>query len=1337
MTTVRTKESAPQSGAPAAAKAGRSLSQRFPATGAVATGLRRLALCFLLLGLIVTGSAVAQTPAGKPLIRSWSMAEYGGNAQNWVIRQGPDGLIYVGNSSSLLVYDGAAWRTVLTRNDGRVRDLKIDEQGDIWVASPSNFGVFRRDARGELVYRSISDELPEGERNFGETRHVHFVGDAVYFNTIDRIYRWDGSGFRTMDRWDGPFSITFVLGDRYYVFSKDRLYDLTELPAEPPEPLDRWRWPESSKITFFVPLDPERIVIGTYDDGMYLLSDGPPERFNNDESLRTAWPYQGLLLSDGTIAVSSINSGVFRLGANGQLLEQIDRDAGLTQNTTTGITVDHQGGLWLAQDAAIARVELQRSLRVYDADLNMNSPRAIVEQDSELLVGGLIGVGLLTHGEGSVGELVSLEAPIQESFDMQLTPDGLLVAGHNGVQLMQIDTEARTAASDGVLLSHSYAYSLFPSRFRNAFYVELDAGMGLLTNDGSGWVAQDQVAGIDERIGPLAEADDGTVWAGSGTGQFHQLRWEGDSLNLIRTLDADDGVPEGNAHVFRAGGRLVFGTTLGGYRLTADGNTLELDPLFGNEQLGEAKDVFRLDEYRPGKLLAVLGGVSDIWHGSIEPSGQFVWEGRVLRDINEGATAFFRLLRGKVWLPRLPDLLAVNPDEFASKADAESLVHVRRMGYTDTGDLLLAGNGGALSAVLPNRRDALRFEYALASFQQPRRNEYRVRLNGLEEGFSPWSEETRRDYTNLPGGDYQFEVEARNVLGEVSRSAPLAFSVRPPAHLSRPALAAYAVAAILLLWLAGWLGQRRRQATLLARQQELEAEVAERTGEVRRQARELKALNEAQSQFFANVSHEFRTPLTLARGPLEELASGRAGELSQEAQQHVSMALRNTHTLQGLIGQILDLKRLEAGEMPVSIARDNLAKLIKEGVLSFVNQAEKQEVVLNAAGIDETVIADYDPGHMQQVIRNLISNAMKFSPPGGAISVTLTVEPGPDHPEVVLVVADQGPGIAEEDLPRIFERYYQGDQTHASAPGTGIGLALVKDLVRLHRGDISATSKPGSGARFEVRFPDELPDLRQEARPVVDPEVELASLDSDDVPTVLLVDDNEELRGFLSMRLGANYRILQAADGQAGLDTARAEVPDVIISDVMMPVKDGLQMTTELKQDPETDFIPIILLSAKTTKRDTVTGLELGADDYLAKPFDTAELAARVAGLISSRRRLRELAAAEPEETRSAFMTRAHEVLDERLGDGDFGPRDWAEALHMDRTTLYRQLKKETDLAPEEYLREQRLQQAAVLLKSKAGNVSQVAMTVGFNSVSYFSRRFKERFGVSPAGYAR
>ncbi len=1308
----------------------------------------------LILGLV--GPALAQIPNGKPQLQNWSIQEYQGNAQNWVIDQGQDGLIYVGNGSSLLVFDGDSWRTIKTRNDGRVRDLKIDDQGRIWIASPSDFGYFQRDDRGQLRYQSISDQLPAEEQNFGETRHVHFVGKDVYFNTIDRVYRWSEGQLTTLDRWDGPFSITFVHNDRYLVFSKDRLYDLTELPAQIPDPLSSWRWPEGSKGTFFLPYSGNRIIMGTYDDGLYLLSDGPAQRFNQDEALRDSWPYRGLALDDGSVLVSTINNGVFHLSTSGEIVEWINRDAGLLQNTTAGMAVDHQGGLWLAQDAAIARVEMLNSLRSYDADLNVNTPRAMIEYQDQLLVAGLIGVGMLVDGEGPMATLVSLDAPIQEAFDIRAVDEGLLVSGHDGVQLMTLDLDQRKATSDGVLLSHSYAFRFYPSRFRKAFYVELDAGMGVVMNEGDGWFAQDSVKGIAERIGPVAEADDGGVWVGSGTGQFFRLEWENGTLVLRQTLSAEHGVPEGNAHVFRIGNHLIFGTTQGGYRLHPSGEKIEPDPWFGNAQLAEKKDVFRLTEFSPGKVLGVIGGVSDIWYATVDSEIGLQWQGPILKGLATGVTNFFVSLRDQIWLSRLPQLMRVAPEELLGGSPGRSLgrslgglptqqpasqVHVRQVTYTDTQEILIAGSGAqqTLADPLPYRSDALRFSFALASYRQPQRNEYRVRLTGLEDNFSPWSQETRRDYTNLPGGDYRFEVEARNIEGDVFQSVPLAFVIRPPGYLSAPALAAYGLAALALLWLAGLLGQRKRQAVLLARQQELETEVSERTQKVRQQARELKALNEAQSRFFANVSHEFRTPLTLARGPLEELASGRAGDLSQEARQHVAMALRNTHTLQGLIGQILDLKRLEAGEMPVSIAQDNLATLVREGVLTFVNQAEKQQVTLSTEAIEDPVIADYDPGHLQQVIRNLMSNAMKFSPQGGTIAVSLTGGANINSPSqsqaISLTVSDQGPGIAEEDLPHIFERYYQGDQTSASEPGTGIGLALVKDLIALHQGQVSVTNNPHGGAMFQVVMPAELPELRKQPQPVVDPEPQLPNYHGDDIPTILLVDDNQELRGFLSMRLSANYRILQAENGEQGLALAREETPDVIVSDVMMPVMDGLAMTRELKSDPDTLFIPVLLLSAKITKRDTVSGLEQGADDYLGKPFDTAELATRVAGLISSRKRLRDYAQADNPPQRSAFMSRAHQILDQNIGDGDFGPKQWAEELHMDRTTLYRQLKKETEVSPEDYLREQRLLQAASLLADNAGNVSQVAMTVGFNSVSYFSRRFKERFKVTPAQY--
>lgn len=1298
-------------------------------------------------------------PPAKPLIQSFSIVADQGMGQNWAVEQGPDGLIYVGGSSSLLIYDGASWRSIKTPDDGRVRDLKIDGEGRIWVASPSQFGYFERNIKGKLTYHSISEELPENERDLGEIRFVRILGDTVYFNSHHRLFRWADDKLTTFDKWDTIFRLAFTDHGRYYVAVKDRIYDLTEFPVDGPAPAPeaRWRWPDKARITFLSPWDEDQLLLGTYTDGLYLLGEGEPRRFADDAELVSAWPYKALRLSDGSLVITTIRSGIFHYSSDGRMLEHISADQGLPVNSTLGALVDHEGGLWLAQEGAIARVELASSVRYYDKDANAAYVRALVEHRGHLLTGGgstALGVLETNAGLARVREL-NLTS-VQETFDLHSTGQGVLVSGFQGVHLVRLDEAVTTVVASEHLYEDTYSYDLFPSPSRPVIYVESENGLGVLVRDTSGWRALTVDTGISVRPASIAEDLQGRVWVGTGNGRYYLLVWrDAETLQLEATFDAEKGVPPGNAHVFRFGDRLIFGTVDGGYRLTADEQGIEPSPLFGNEDLpnGE-RDVFRFFSPDQQRIIGAIGPDKSIWRGALQDNGTINWFGPQLRQLDPSDVYFVSEAQGVLWIGHPTRLYRMGWPQANTPLALEGRLNLRWAGFPDksgeAGQAILLGNFDPAQntpASLPHSQAALRFVFAMASYARPDKTQYRALLEGHDSEWSKWSLETHRDYTNLAGGDYRFKVQARNVFGAVSESAPYAFKVQPPWYLSPSAWLAWITAGVLLLLLAAWLGQRRRQQRLLATQVHLEQEVAVRTAEVRQQALELRELSEAKSRFFANVSHEFRTPLTLARGPLEELMRGEAGPLGADARRFVGMALRSTETMEGLIGQILDINQLEEKRMPISIIQNDFAAFVRSIVDEFVEPAGQQVLELTVTDGGVPVMADFDPGHMAKVVRNLLANAFKFTPAKGSIEVNCQAADG----QIELSITDTGCGINTDDLPRVFERYFQGDQTHANQPGTGIGLALVQELVELHQGSVVVESTAGAGSIFKVKFPDSLPQLQGPAvlaeiqsdglqdQKAADNQRWMVDADSDDVATVLIVDDNTELRGFLNMRLRGSYRVLEANDGEEGLATARAELPDIVVTDVMMPKMTGLELAAALKSDPETNFIPILMLSARTGRRDTVAGLEQGADDYLAKPFDSAELATRVAGLIASRRKLRQALVSkdEPAPARSVFHEKAHAIAQEQLSDPTFGPRDWASLLHMDRTTLYRKLKAETDLSPEEYLREQRLQRAAEMLKSRSGNVSQVAVAVGFNSISYFSSRFKERFGETPAAFSR
>jgi signal transduction histidine kinase/DNA-binding response OmpR family regulator len=505
-------------------------------------------------------------------------------------------------------------------------------------------------------------------------------------------------------------------------------------------------------------------------------------------------------------------------------------------------------------------------------------------------------------------------------------------------------------------------------------------------------------------------------------------------------------------------------------------------------------------------------------------------------------------------------------------------------------------------------------------------------------------------------------------------------------------------------------------------------------------AKAQQALSSQRNQMLTNITHEFRTPITVIQGIAKQI-SGPANA------QRRTLINRNAQRLKILVDQILDLQKIDAGKLDLRLQQGDVAAFLRRELASYTSLAESRGIQLSSDLPDEAIIMDYDATKMQQVVANLIGNAIKYTKSGGSIRVLVRARQDTIPPRLELQVADTGIGIAPAALPHIFSLFYQADGTTTrAAEGTGIGLALTRELVQLMGGQIEASSELEKGSTFSVHLP-----ITQQA-PMQDADAQVVPLDRltanaepliAPVPplntthdaTILLVEDNADLLYYLVSLLAPDYQLLTALNGEEGLRIARQHLPDLIISDVMMPKMDGITMLQQLRQDARTDHLPIIILSAKASLPDRHAGFREGADAYLSKPFDEEELHLRVSQLLRSReilqKRYQQLSIRES--IPDSFMAQFHQLLQAQLGDEDLSVEGLAQQLHLDRTTLFSKLKHFTGMAPSQYVRLLRLQAAQQLLQQSELGVAEVAYRCGFRSPAYFSRVYAQHFGYPPS----
>jgi signal transduction histidine kinase/DNA-binding response OmpR family regulator len=617
------------------------------------------------------------------------------------------------------------------------------------------------------------------------------------------------------------------------------------------------------------------------------------------------------------------------------------------------------------------------------------------------------------------------------------------------------------------------------------------------------------------------------------------------------------------------------------------------------------------------------------------------------------------------------------------------------------------------------------FEFAVLDFTDPKKTRYRYRLAGLQNAWVDIGYEHRVQFSQLPAGTYTFQVQANNGNGMWHASAPITVVVLAPWWRSSFAYLVYCLLLVGLLW-----SLQRNQL----RRVQMKAQLASEQREKLR----LAELEQMKTNFFNNITHEFRTPLTLIIEPIRRIL---AQPLTADMQQHAKLVEQNSQQLLGLVNQLLELAKLDSGQLKLDMRVADLNVLFNQAYERFTPLADLHQIQweLQCRATFPSLI--FDVTKVEMVLNNLLSNAFKFTPAHGKVILSATYS---DADLICIQVTDTGKGIPFEDQAHVFDRFFQSKQGTVQS-GTGIGLALSRELAKLMGGQLTVKSEPGQGSVFSFTLPIEtshsLPSRSFGIR-------DHSPSPTESLPVVLLVEDNEGVRTYLHSVLHKAWQVLSAKDGAEGLLIAREQLPDIVVSDVMMPHKDGFELCETLKQDELTAHIPVILLTAKTGQTDKLQGLTLGADDYLSKPFDTDELLQRMQNLVENRQKLRQIwqvptaiqpspKAATSASVMSAlnrnFMERLNALLEAEYTNPELSVEQLAQQMYVSRVQLFRKIKALTGQNVSDLIRDFRLDRAKVLLEEEGNRVYEVAEKVGFGNEKYFSTAFKARFGVSPS----
>lgn len=1035
------------------------------------------------------------------------------------------------------------------------------------------------------------------------------------------------------------------------------------------------------------------------------------------------------LLKDGSLWIGTETKGVLKIGK--EQLQHIRNDLSFHPVPTAHgnvrcILQDSFGNIWIGyyKEGIECISHLQspfQSLSLPSKDNQSTPVRAIAAENEELIRLGGVGA-IYTYRKGTLLRKTTLDKEYKDPVNTIYTaPDGQIWIGMNSGKIFVGEKDVYRELTGEKNL-----------RSINNFYQRKDGSIGICSYSGIFYtdgkrLKEDTVINRqlpDLLVRKAVYDSKGNLWVGTFGRGISCFTPKG---RIIKTFVTDNGFCSNAVNdLFIDRNKRIWAATRRGLVCFKDLNNYQV---FDHRQELRSNYVWTINEDSKG----------NIWIGTNKGISQ--WDIRNQRfhnyDKRDGIPVSdlwqshsIRTTKNSFYFTTTDGALSFRPENLSKKTELPPVKITRievfgrevkdkaheKYAFPQKGTIRLSYAENAFRIIF-NITD-----YALNNMVQ-----YSYKMEGIEPGWFNTGSENEAIFRNLPPGHYTFKVRARIRKGEWNEETSLSFYIAPPIWLSTYAKIGYGMMLIGLIWL-----------LVRAYKRKMNLETSLKLAEQKRANEQ--SMNEERMRFYTRIAHELRTPLTLIIGPTEDLANQQ--NLTEEQYRKLDTIRNHARRLLDLVNRLMDFRKTESLHKALQMKNEDLARFIEETVQKF-SMADTLKGVRYETNIEsKQTITSFDTEIMHVILDNLLSNAHKYTP-SGTIRITLSDIEMDGNDYFHIRISDTGYGISPEALPHIFERFYQAGGSH-QAVGSGLGLALVKELADLHRIKIEVTSEKGKGSTFDLF-------LRKSQVKELEDKIMTSSsgnTGNERQETVLVVEDHDEIRHYISETLAKYYRVITACNGEEGFRMATSQLPDMIISDIMMPIKDGLALCKELKEDIKTCHIPIVLLTAKDAPNDKKAGYNNGADSYLTKPFTSDLLVERVRNLFANRKRTAlKLYSSDPATKKEAtdmlsqkdknFIEKTTAIIREYMDSDKMDIEFIADKLCMSHSTFYRKIKSLTALSANEFIRKIKLQRSAEWLQEGEMTISEIAGRAGFNSVAYFRQSFKEEYGMNPSEYQK